>query len=86
MWEILRRNPGALVAAVVLHLLLAVLMVVGVGSFRPDEVVKPRIVQATIVNPKAVQAQVDRLRKADAERQAERQRTEQALELSLIHI
>jgi len=80
MLDIFRRNPGALVAAVVLHLILAVLLIVGADWFAPNEVVKPRIVQATIVNPKSLKAEVERLRKADAKHEAEREKAQDALE------
>jgi colicin import membrane protein len=80
MLDIFRRNPGALVAAVVLHLVLAVLLIVGADWFAPNEVVKPQIVQATIVNSKSLHAEVERLRKADAKRQAEHEKAQTASE------
>ena len=82
MWQILRRNPGAFAAALLLHLILAVLMLVGVDWLvtAEDIHVKPRVVQATIVSSEAVDAQVRQLRKAEEKRQAERERAEQELQ------
>ncbi len=81
MWQILRRNPQAFGAALLLHLILAVLTLVGMDwSATFDEVrTKPRVVQATIVSTEAVEAQVAARRQAAAKRKIEekaRQRAE----------
>ena len=81
MWQILRRNPRAIGAALLLHLILAVFTLVGMDWLISFDDVRgePRVVQATIVNAEAIEAKVAARRQAEAKRKAEekaRQRDE----------
>jgi len=81
MWQILRRNPRAFGAALLLHMILAVFTLVGVDWLAnfDDVRIEPQIAQATIVSTEAIEAQVAARRQAEAKRKAEekiRQRAE----------
>ena len=73
MWSLLRRNPGAFGAALLLHLVLAVLVLVGVDwSITPDRVLDaPRVVQATLIDVETLEAESVARHREEAERQAE---------------
>jgi colicin import membrane protein len=70
MWQTLRRSPGSFVAALLLHLTLAGLTLVGLDwlSGGPDRLARPQVVQARIVDAAALQAEVDRLEQIEEER------------------
>jgi len=72
MWQILRRNPRAFGAALLLHLILAVFALVGVDwlvSF--DEVRgEPRVIQASVVSAEAIAAKAATQRQVEVERKA----------------
>jgi len=72
MWQILRRNPRAFGAALLLHLILAALTLVGVDWLATfdDVQTEPRVIQATIVSAEAVEAEVAARRRAEAKRRA----------------
>jgi len=72
MWQILRRNPRAFGAALLLHLILAALTLVGVDWLATFDDVRtePRVIQATIVSAEAVEAEVAARRRAEAKRRA----------------
>ena len=79
MWQTVRRNPGALIAAILLHLVLALLALTGVDwlDWGPEQVAAPQVVQATIVDFAALEAQTKRQDQArqdqaKAAREAER--------------
>jgi len=80
MWQILRRNPRAFGAALLLHLILAAFTLAGVDWLATFEAVRtePRVIQATIVSAEAIEAEVAARRQAEARRKAEeaRQRAE----------
>jgi colicin import membrane protein len=70
MWQTLRRSPASFVAALLLHLTLAGLTLVGLDwlSGGPDRLARPQVVQARIVDAAALQAEVDRLEQIEEER------------------
>ena len=81
MWQILRRDPRAFGAALLLHLVLVALTLVSVDWLATADKAptKPWVVQATIVDSKAIEAggrQAEARRKAEekARRQAEARR------------
>jgi len=80
MWQILRRNPRAFGAALLLHLILAVFALVGVDwlvSF--DEVRgEPRVIQASVVSAEAIAAKAAAQRQAEAKRKAEEEARQRA--------
>jgi len=80
MWQILRRNPRAIGAALLLHLILAVFTLVGMDWLISFDDVRgePRVVQATIVNAEAIEAKVAARRQAEAKRKAEEKARQQA--------
>lgn len=80
MWQILRRNPRAIGAALLLHLILAVFTLVGMDWLISFDDVRgePRVVQATIVNAEAIEAKVAARRQAEAKRKAEEEARQQA--------
>jgi len=73
MWQILRRNPGALGTALLLHLILAVLTLAGVDWLAASEKVytRPRVIQATVVDARALESEIMARRQAEAKRKAE---------------
>ena len=82
MWQILRRDPRAFGAALLLHLVLAALTLVSVDWLATADKAptKLRVVQATIVDSKAIeaggrQAEARRTAEEKARRQAEARRT-----------
>ena len=82
MWQILRRDPRAFGAALLLHLVLAALTLVSVDWLATADKAptKLRVVQATIVDSKAIeaggrQAEAKRTAEEKARRQAEARRT-----------
>ena len=84
MWQILRRDPRAFGAALLLHLVLAALTLVSVDWLATADKAptKLRVVQATIVDSKAIeaggrQAEARRTAEEKARRQAEARRTEE---------
>jgi len=80
MWQILRRNPRAFGAALLLHLILAVFTLVDVDWLATfDEVrTEPQILQATIVSTEAIEAQIAARRQAEAKRKAKEKARQQA--------
>jgi len=80
MWQILRRNPRAFGAALLLHLILAAFTLAGVdwlASF-DDVRTEPQLVQATIVSAEAVEAKAAARRRAEAGRKAEEEARQRA--------
>lgn len=80
MWQILRRNPGALGTALLLHLILAVLTLAGVDWLAASEKVytRPRVIQATVVDARALESEIMARRQAEAKRKAEAKAQRQA--------
>jgi len=80
MWQILRRNPGALGTALLLHLILAVLTLAGVDWLAASEKVytRPRVIQATVVDARALESEIMARRQAEAKRKAEAEVQRQA--------
>ena len=76
MWSLMRRNPGALGAALLLHLMLAVLTLVGVDWLASPEkaLTRPRVVQATIVDAAALESEAKRQAEAEIRRRVEAMR------------
>ncbi|MCB2263652.1 MAG: cell envelope integrity protein TolA [Candidatus Thiosymbion ectosymbiont of Robbea hypermnestra] len=71
MRQLLRRNPGALGTALLLHLILAVLTLAGVDWLASAEKLptRPRIVQAKVVDAGALEAEITARHQAKAETQ-----------------
>jgi colicin import membrane protein len=86
MWELIRRNPLAAFLAVLMHLLLLGFMIVGVDWLKRPHPIRPSgdLVQARVVDAQQVQAEANRLRHAEVQRQqaaeAAQRREEQRLE------
>jgi len=84
MWETPRRNPGAFLAALLLHLILAVLALTGLDwrDLDSDRLVKPQVVQATIVDIAALApapiGESERENRAEQEGQAVAEQQRQA--------
>ncbi|MHB1240465.1 MAG: cell envelope integrity protein TolA [Gammaproteobacteria bacterium] len=79
MWQALRKDPGSLVGAVLIHGLLLGLLVVSlqhVARIQPAGTVGPKVIQAVAVDSATVNREVERLQKADKAKAAQRQRLE----------
>lgn len=79
MWQSLRKDPGSLVGAVLIHGLLLGLLVVSlqhVARIQPAGPAGPKVIQAVAVDAKAVDKEVQRLREADKAKAAQRRRLE----------
>ena len=67
MWDIIKSNPLAVVIAVVMHIVIVAFMLVGVDWL--EKPVQPKsnveIVQAKIIDQSKVNAEAERLKKAE---------------------
>ncbi len=73
MWQVLRRDPGAFVGALLIHGLVLALLVLGLQRtprVRPVGSPGKPVIQAVAVNAKQVDREVGRLRKAEQARHA----------------
>ncbi len=86
MWELIKRNPLAAFLAVLMHLLLLGFMIVGVDWLKRPHPIRPSgdLVQAHVVDAQQVQAEADRLRQTEVQRQkaaeADQRREKQRIE------
>ncbi len=82
MLQILRRNPLAALAALLMHIAIILFLVVGVDWLEPPKQPKPvaQAVQARVVDGRQVAAEVERLRQADQLRQQRLQQEQQRLQ------
>lgn len=73
MWDVLRRNPVTLGIAVLMHVALVVLLVVGLDWLRPEKPkpAKVNVVQARVVDAEKLQSEVDKIKAAERNKQAE---------------
>ena len=73
MFQILRRNPTAFWWSLGLHLILALLVLVGVEWLVPpgSPITRQPVVEAHILGTKAIEAQVEQLRREAAEQEAQ---------------
>ncbi|TNF57235.1 MAG: hypothetical protein EP309_00815, partial [Gammaproteobacteria bacterium] len=61
MWQTARRNPGALVASLTLHLVLGLLALTGAAwlDWGQEQAIQPQVIQATIVDVATAKAPPD---------------------------
>ncbi|MEW8014048.1 MAG: cell envelope integrity protein TolA [Candidatus Sedimenticola endophacoides] len=82
MREVIKRNPTAVVIAVAMHLVLIAIMLVGVDWLKSPERKRPGadVVQARVIDPERVQAEVRKLQQAEEAKQREADAEAQRLE------
>jgi colicin import membrane protein len=71
MWDVIKRSPTAAVSAIILHVLILLFLIFGldwVNLHRPAE--KAVVVQAHVVDAEKMQAEMDKLKQAEAVEQA----------------
>ncbi|MEW7979177.1 MAG: cell envelope integrity protein TolA [gamma proteobacterium symbiont of Phacoides pectinatus] len=82
MRDVIKRNPTAVVIAIAMHLVLIAIMLVGVDWLKSPERKRPGadVVQARVIDPERVQAEVRKLQQAEEAKQREADAEAQRLE------
>ncbi len=74
MWQVIRRNPFAAFLALIMHLALVIWLIFGIDWQAAPPSPRPQVetVKARVVDAEKINAEVERLRAAEARKEAER--------------